>query len=104
MAIREKDGKRVNLVETKVSLVSTASRNGNENILAQFRTQLQQSILDLLTKQGPLPRREIVKQLQRARTTIYDNLIKLQKQNIVEKFVRNSGTRGRSLVFWKLII
>jgi len=76
----------------------------HENILAQFRTQLQQSILDLLTKQGPLPRREIVKQLQRARTTIYDNLIKLQKQNVVEKFVRNSGTRGRSLVFWKLTI
>jgi len=75
-----------------------------ENILAQFRTQLQQSILDLLTKQCPLPRRDIVKQLQRARTTIYDNLIKLEKQNIVEKFVRNSGTRGRSLVFWKLII
>jgi len=31
MAIREKDGKRVNLLETKVSLVSTVSRNGNEN-------------------------------------------------------------------------
>ena len=36
------------------------------------------------------------------RTTIYDNLIKLQKRKIVEKYSENNGKRGRPLVLWRL--
>ena len=36
------------------------------------------------------------------RTTVYDNLVKLQKRKVVEKFSYNAGERGRPLVFWQL--
>lgn len=63
---------------------------------------IQVNILKTLIKQGPMARRDLVKQLKTPRTTIYDNLNKLQKKRVVEKFTRNDGTRGRPLVFWKV--
>ncbi len=45
-----------------------------------------------------------MKKLNKARTTIFDNLSKLQRNNIVSKFARNNGERGRPQIFWKLNI
>ena len=64
---------------------------------------IQQMILIELTKEGPLSRRQLVLQLNTPRTTIYDNLIKLQKRKVIEKFTRNNRSRGRPLVYWKLV-
>jgi hypothetical protein len=36
------------------------------------------------------------------RTTVYDNLRKLQKHKLVEKITQKNGKRGRPLVLWKL--
>lgn len=36
------------------------------------------------------------------RTTIYDNLVKLEKKGIVEKFSKNNGKVGASVKMWKL--
>lgn len=36
------------------------------------------------------------------RTTIHDNLVKLEKLNIVEKFSRNNGKMGRPPVLWSI--
>lgn len=50
------------------------------------------------------PRRighRIVEQYDK-RTTIYDNLVKLQKRKFIEQFSENNGKRGRPLVFWKI--
>ena len=63
---------------------------------------IQNNLLKTLEKTGPSTRKELVKQLNTARTTIYDNLIKLQKRKLIEKFSRNDGKRGRPLVFWKI--
>ena len=65
-------------------------------------TPIQNTILKTLDAKGPLTRRDLVKFLGTARTTIYDNLLKLQKEKLVEKFTRNDGNRGRPLVFWKI--
>lgn len=35
------------------------------------------------------------------RSTIYDNLVKLQKKKLVEKFSRSNGKRGRPKIYWK---
>lgn len=35
-------------------------------------------------------------------TTIYDNIIKLQKRNLVEIFSKSNGKRGRPKIFYKL--
>ena len=70
--------------------------------LRENASPLQHNIIIELYKNGPLTRRELVKKLNKARTTIYDNLLKLQKKEIVSKFARNNGERGRPQIFWKL--
>ncbi|TFG03624.1 MAG: MarR family transcriptional regulator [Promethearchaeota archaeon] len=67
-----------------------------------FFTPLQNNLIKILENNGPITRRELVKTLKIPRTTIYDNLLKLQKQKLIEKFSRNNGRRGRPLVFWKI--
>ncbi|MHA1991255.1 MAG: hypothetical protein ACW98A_09850 [Candidatus Hodarchaeales archaeon] len=67
-----------------------------------FLSPIQHNLLKTLEKTGPTTRRDLVKHLQTARTTIYDNLVKLQKRKLIEKFSRNDGKRGRPLVLWKI--
>ena len=69
-----------------------------------FLSPIQNNLLKTLEEAGPSTRRELVNYLNTARTTIYDNLVKLQKRRIIEKFSRNDGKRGRPLVYWKLKI
>lgn len=47
-------------------------------------------------------RYEIVGEQYDKRTTIYDNLEKLEKRKLVERFSRNNGKRGRPKIFWKI--
>ena len=68
----------------------------------EFFTPLQNNLVRILEKNGPLTRKQLVKQLGTPRTTIYDNLLKLQKRRILEKYTRSNGKRGRPLVFWKV--
>ncbi|MBY9005770.1 MAG: hypothetical protein KGD63_03345 [Candidatus Lokiarchaeota archaeon] len=58
--------------------------------------------MDILKEKGALTRRDLVKRLNKPRTTIFDNLIILLKRKIVEKFTRNDGKIGRPNVYWKL--
>ena len=63
---------------------------------------IQNNLIKLLKNGRPLTRKEIVNQLNTPRTTVFDNLAKLQKRRVVEKFSRNNGTRGRPKVYWRL--
>ena len=65
-------------------------------------TPLQDNLMKVLDNTGPLTRSDLVKHLRTPRTTIYDNLLKLQKRRLIEKYTRNNGKRGRPLVYWKL--
>ncbi|MFW9781306.1 MAG: helix-turn-helix domain-containing protein [Candidatus Heimdallarchaeota archaeon] len=67
-----------------------------------YLTPIQHNLVKTLQKNGPSTRRELVRELETPRTTIYDNLLKLQKNKLIEKFSRNNGKRGRPLVLWKL--
>ena len=66
-----------------------------------FLSPIQFNLIKTLKDEGPLTRRELVNELKIPRTTIYDNLVKLQKRKLIEKFSRNDGKRGRPLIFWK---
>ncbi len=66
-----------------------------------FLSPIQYNLMKALKDEGPLTRRDLVKELKIPRTTIYDNLVKLQKRKLIEKFSRNDGKRGRPLIFWK---
>ena len=67
-----------------------------------FLTSLQAEIISLLEEEGSLNRRSLVRKLSVPRTTIYDNLKRLQKRKIVEKFSKKIGCRGRPPIFWRL--
>ena len=67
-----------------------------------FISPTQHNLIKILRNDGPKTRRELVIQIKTPRTTVYDNLIKLQKRKVVEKFLKNSGKRGRPIVFWRL--
>ncbi|MFX1389641.1 MAG: hypothetical protein ACFE9Z_06200 [Promethearchaeota archaeon] len=67
-----------------------------------YLTPIQFNLIKTLKDIGPLTRRELVQELKTPRTTIYDNLLKLQKRKVIEKFSRNDGKRGRPLIFWRI--
>ena len=53
-------------------------------------------------KRGSNTRKELEKELNTPRTTIYDNLIKLQKREIVESSTKNTGQIGRPKIYWSI--
>jgi len=67
-----------------------------------FLSEIQEKIIELLGKKDYL-RRDLVKELNSARTTIYDNLYKLERWKIVERYTRNLSIRSRPLTFWTLL-
>jgi len=67
-----------------------------------YLTPIQCRIIETLKKEGPMYRKQLVSALNTPRTTIYDNLLKLQKKKTISKFTKNNGLRGAPLVYWKL--
>lgn len=63
---------------------------------------LEKILAVLLVSPKGITRTEICEIIKIPRTTVYDNLVKLQKQGRIEKFSRSSGRRGRPIVLWKL--
>ena len=64
--------------------------------------KLDELLLDLLTKHGPLTRSELVKLTNIPRTTLYDNLSKLISKGLVIKESLPRATRGRPKVVFKI--
>ena len=64
---------------------------------------LQIQLMNTLEKEGPLTRKDLMNKLNSPRTTIYDNLTRLQNHNIIRKFSRPTNSRGIPLVFFKLV-
>lgn len=90
-------------------------------------TPIQQKIIDVLKKHGEMSRNEICEDFgykthiyeqivvspskkkyhskfvqYYGRTTIYDNLVKIEEKGLVERFNRNNGKCGASIKMWKL--
>lgn len=63
---------------------------------------LQIRLIIELHKNGPLSRRDLTKTLNKARTTIFDNLVRLERLNLMSRYSINNGKRGRPIVYWKL--
>jgi predicted ArsR family transcriptional regulator len=64
---------------------------------------LQKELLNTLAKKGPMTRAEIVNELHKPRTTVYDNLTGLATHKLVKKYSRPTNARGRPLVFFKAL-
>ena len=63
---------------------------------------LQKELLNVLEKNGPMTRSDLVKKVKHPRTTVYDNLMRLNSYNLIKKFSRPTNSRGRPHVFFKL--
>jgi len=75
-----------------------------KSIPKEFYSHTQYNLLKILEETGPSTRKELVETLSTPRTTIYDNLVALQKRKLIERFSRKEGRRGRPQVLWKLKI
>ena len=64
---------------------------------------LQKELIGVLEKNGPMTRRDLVDRTGEPRTTIYDNLMRLAKYNLVKKFPRPRNSRGRPPIYFKLV-
>jgi predicted ArsR family transcriptional regulator len=73
-----------------------------EEIKEEDLNPLQENLVGILKKNGPLTRSQMVDMLSKPRTTIYDNLSGLINREMVKKFSRQINTRGRPVVFFKL--
>ena len=67
-----------------------------------YLTPIQRNLLMVMEEHGPTERRSFVKLLNIPRTTVYDNLLKLQNHHIIEKFKFNNGKRGAPVVYWRI--
>ncbi|MEJ2248185.1 MAG: MarR family winged helix-turn-helix transcriptional regulator [Candidatus Lokiarchaeota archaeon] len=69
----------------------------------ELLTPLQFKLLRFLRKNGKCVRSKLQKYLNYPRTTIYDNLEKLEKRNLVERFhYSDCSYRGRPKTYWKI--
>lgn len=64
-------------------------------------TPIQTDLLKTLSNGIPLTRDDFVEGLEMPRTTIYDNLEKLERKKLVVRYTENNG-RGRPLTLWHL--
>jgi len=64
---------------------------------------LQRDLYLTLQRNGPMTRSEIVQIVKKPRTTVYDNLSSLIETQVAMKYNHPTNTRGRPLVFFKLI-
>jgi len=63
---------------------------------------LQIDLMSLLRKNGPMTRKDLVKNSNSPRTTVYDNLMRLLNHKLIKKFPRPTNSRGRPFVFYKI--
>lgn len=80
--------------------MTTIVKNVIDSLELLSPTQIK--IIKELRQDNALTRKEFVDRLNTPRTTIFDNLLKLQKRRIVEKFIKNNGTHGRPHTYWRL--
>lgn len=64
---------------------------------------LQLSLLDILEKYGPTERDDLVAMTNSPRTTVHDNLTRLEDKSLVKRFSRPTNSRGRPKVFFKVV-
>ena len=68
--------------------------------MTEYLTPIQYDLLNELSKGISLTRADLVKKLHRARTTIYNNLEKLEIKKLIKRYSKQNGLRGRPLTLW----
>lgn len=57
-------------------------------------------IYEYIIKNKFIKRKDICVNLKIPRTTVYDNLVRLQKLHLIEKLSYSNGKRGRPIIYW----
>lgn len=67
-----------------------------------FFTPIQAKLLKILLRWGSLTRKALRAILNEPRTMIYDNLLKLEKTKLIERYAEKTSIRGRPEVYWRV--
>lgn len=73
-----------------------------ENVEEKEFSPIQEDLIEMLKRSGPMCRTQMVGYLKRPRSTIYDNLSVLIDREVIKKFKRQVNSRGRPIIFFKL--
>ncbi|MFQ5820912.1 MAG: helix-turn-helix domain-containing protein [Candidatus Heimdallarchaeota archaeon] len=70
--------------------------------LSQITNEIDEIVLGVLRKHGPVTRSKLVEITGLPRTTLYDSLVRLILKDHVRKFDEKRNQRGRPKVFYQL--
>jgi predicted transcriptional regulator len=73
-----------------------------EFVNGELLSPLEMRLIDLLVNKGPMTRDDMVRELNRSRTTIYDQLTRLIAHNLVKKYKYPQNMRGRPPVLFEI--
>jgi len=74
--------------------------NKEKKVDKRINSKVQNALIRLLRLKGPMTRKELMDTTNIPWTTLFDNLEKLLKKNIIIKSLRHNKKRGRPLVVW----
>ena len=77
-----------------------------QDLAKVYLTPFQKRLIQILETDGPQTRAQLVKKVNRARTTIFDSLVKLMNRRIVTSYPnpdRPEGKRGRPKILFALV-
>lgn len=64
--------------------------------------KIKNNIIKLLWRNNKIQRKVFVKELNYARSTVYDNLVRLEERGIIKREEFDNGKRGRPIKVWFL--
>jgi len=67
----------------------------------EYYSPIQYKLLNALLERDK-NRAELIVEIEKKRTTVYDNLVVLSRRKNVEKYSKNDGIQGRPFVYWRL--
>lgn len=89
-------------VQTRIVGETSKKIAKTKTIISPEEESLENKLLKCL-KSGAKNREDLVNELKRARSTIYDNLMKLKRKGLIEVESRKlPGVKGRPKTYWKI--
>lgn len=78
--------------------------NKERKVDKRINSDVQNALIRLLRLNGPMTRKELMDTTNIPWTTLFDNLEKLLKKNVIIKHSRSNKKRGRPMVVWGVVV
>ncbi len=78
--------------------------NKEKKVDKRINDKIRNALIRLLRLNGPMTRKELMDTTNIPWTTLFDNLEKLLRKNIIIKYLRHNNKRGRPSVVWGVVV